>query len=105
MKKRAIAATLAGGLLAITVAGGAVDSRAATTVTERCPDPMPIGRSPRHWKRRAPRRRMPSSATPRNGATWEVEVTKPDGSTVDVRLDANMKVVVVEPDQEAHTDR
>jgi hypothetical protein len=35
-----------------------------------------------------------------NGATWEVEVTKPDGSTVDVRLDQNYKLVVVEGDSE-----
>jgi hypothetical protein len=35
-----------------------------------------------------------------DGATWEVEVTKPDGSTVDVRLDASYKVVVVEGDSE-----
>ncbi|MGH2980851.1 MAG: hypothetical protein ACRDKV_02255 [Solirubrobacterales bacterium] len=33
-----------------------------------------------------------------NGATWEVEVTKPDGSTVDVRLDENYKHVVTEGD-------
>ena len=33
-----------------------------------------------------------------HGATWEVEVRKPDGKTVDVRLDANFKPVVVEPD-------
>ena len=36
-----------------------------------------------------------------NGATWEVEVTKTDGSTVDVRLDENYKVVVIESDSEA----
>jgi hypothetical protein len=35
-----------------------------------------------------------------NGATWEVEVTKPDGKTVDVRLDENCKLVVVEGDSE-----
>lgn len=35
-----------------------------------------------------------------DGATWEVEVTKPDGSTVDVRLDARYKVVAVEGDSE-----
>ena len=35
-----------------------------------------------------------------NGATWEVEVTKPDGSTVDVRLDESYQVVVIEGDQE-----
>lgn len=35
-----------------------------------------------------------------NGATWEVEVTKPDGFTVDVRLDASYGLVVVEADGE-----
>jgi hypothetical protein len=35
-----------------------------------------------------------------NGATWEVEVRKPDGSTVDVRLDAGYQLVVVEADSE-----
>ena len=37
-----------------------------------------------------------------NGATWEVEVGKPDGSTVDVRLDANYKKVVIESDSESN---
>jgi hypothetical protein len=35
-----------------------------------------------------------------NGATWEVEVTKPTGDTVDVRLDENYQVVVIEGDRE-----
>jgi hypothetical protein len=35
-----------------------------------------------------------------NGATWEVEVGKTDGSTVDVRLDQNYQLVVVEADSE-----
>ena len=35
-----------------------------------------------------------------NGATWEVEVTKPDGDTVDVRLDEHYKLVVIEGDRE-----
>ena len=35
-----------------------------------------------------------------NGATWEVEVAKTDGSVVDVRLDASFNVVVVEGDTE-----
>src|SRR5262245_43556868 len=39
-----------------------------------------------------------------NGATWEVEVTKPDGSTVDVRLDQNYQLVVVEGDNESGGD-
>ena len=35
-----------------------------------------------------------------NGATWEVEVAKADGGTVDVRLDQNYKLVVAEADSE-----
>lgn len=36
-----------------------------------------------------------------NGAVWEVEVTKTNGQTVDVRLDGNYEIVVVEGDSEA----
>jgi len=39
-----------------------------------------------------------------NGATWEVEVTRPDGSEVDVRLDDNFELVIVEDDTEASDD-
>ena len=39
-----------------------------------------------------------------NGATWEVEVRKADGSTVDVRLDQNYQLVVVEGDSESGGD-
>jgi hypothetical protein len=39
-----------------------------------------------------------------NGATWEVEVTKPDGATVDVRLDERYRVVVIEGDSEPAGD-
>lgn len=36
-----------------------------------------------------------------NGATWEVEITKENGKTVDVRLDENYELVVIEGDHEA----
>lgn len=39
-----------------------------------------------------------------DGAVWEVEVTKPDGTTVDVRLDADYGVVVIEDDSEDPDD-
>jgi hypothetical protein len=39
------------------------------------------------------------------GATFEVEVTKPDGSTVDVRLDASYGVVAIDSDSEQADDR
>lgn len=35
-----------------------------------------------------------------NGATYEVEVTRDDGSTVDVRLDEAFNLVVIEGDSE-----
>jgi uncharacterized membrane protein YkoI len=35
-----------------------------------------------------------------DGATYEVEVTEPDGQTVDVRLDDAFQVVVIEGDSE-----
>jgi hypothetical protein len=35
-----------------------------------------------------------------DGATYEVEVTTPDGDTVDVRLDEHYRVVVIEGDSE-----
>jgi uncharacterized membrane protein YkoI len=39
-----------------------------------------------------------------NGAIWEVEVTKPDGATVDVRLDQTYQVVVIEGDGDGSRD-
>ena len=39
-----------------------------------------------------------------NGATYEVEVTKTDGTTVDVRLDAHYEVVVIEGDGDSNGD-
>ena len=38
------------------------------------------------------------------GATYEVEVTKPDGSTVDVRLDGSYRVVAIDADSEQPDD-
>jgi hypothetical protein len=35
------------------------------------------------------------------GATWEVEVARPDGSVVDVRLDADLRKVAIDGDTEA----
>jgi hypothetical protein len=39
-----------------------------------------------------------------DGATWEVEVGKPDGTTVDVRLDAAFGVMKVEADDDQPSD-
>jgi hypothetical protein len=40
-----------------------------------------------------------------NGATWEVEVRKTDGSTVDVRLGQNYQLVIAEADSESHAGK
>lgn len=40
-----------------------------------------------------------------NGAVWEVEVTKADGKTVDVRLDKAFGKVVIEADTEDADER
>lgn len=39
-----------------------------------------------------------------NGATWEVEVSTPEGNTVDVRLDEQYRLVVIEGDRESSDD-
>ena len=39
-----------------------------------------------------------------DGATYEVEVTDPEGRTVDVRLDENFEVVVIEGDEDDEGD-
>ncbi len=39
-----------------------------------------------------------------DGAVWEVEITRPDGVTVDVRLDADYGLVVVEEDSDEDGD-
>ena len=36
------------------------------------------------------------------GATWEVEIRRPDGSVVDVRLDAGYEKVAIDADSESH---
>jgi peptidase YpeB-like protein len=36
-----------------------------------------------------------------NGGTWEVEVRRPDGSVVDVRLDESYRLVVIDGDSES----
>lgn len=39
-----------------------------------------------------------------NGATWEVEVSTPEGNTVDVRLDDQYRLVIIEGDGESTDD-
>lgn len=100
MKHRTIATTIAGVVAATALAGGAVAVASGGgdegTVTgpgaERATAAAlaEVGGTANAVERDS-----------ENGATWEVEVTKPDGTTVDVRLDADYQVVVIEGDSEA----
>jgi uncharacterized membrane protein YkoI len=98
MKKRTIGATVAGAALAVGLAGGAValanggddgegqakgpdaDRAAAAAVKETGGKVNAVERDNE------------------KGAVWEVEVTRPDGSIADVRLDGNLKVIAVDRD-------
>jgi len=100
MRKRTIGATIAGAALAIGVAGGAVA--------------LASGDGEGHPASSAEEQRVVDAALAETGggeanaverdnekgATWEVEVTKADGTTVDVRLDGNLHVIAVDADHE-----
>src|SRR5262245_8326254 len=105
MKKRTMAATLASGLLAVSIAGGAVALASSDDGEGGASGPEADRAVAAALEATGATKANAVERDTENGATWEVEVTKPDGSTVDVRLDANLKVVVVEPDQEAHSGR
>ena len=88
------ALVLAGGGTAVAIATG------GTTATSRPPAPAPI--APRLLRSRSPMAvaRTPSSATPRTAPPGRLRSPSRDGKTVDVRLDAGYKLVVVESDSE-----
>ena len=100
MKKRTIGATIAGVALAVGVAGGA--AALAGGDSEGSPASNP---EEQHVVAAALAETGGGEANAverdgEKGATWEVEVTRPDGSTVDVRLDGNLRVIAVDADQE-----
>jgi hypothetical protein len=91
----AVVAALGAGGAAIAQAGGGEEAENSVT-------------GPRAEQARAAALRITNGGTANsverdseNGATWEVEVTRPDGKTVDVRLDQRYKLVVVEGDSES----
>jgi uncharacterized membrane protein YkoI len=101
MKKRTIATTVGAAVLACGIAGGAV----AVANNGGDEEGGAIGPDADRAVSAALAKTGATKANAverdsENGAVWEVEVTKADGSTVDVRLDADMHVVVVEADAE-----
>jgi hypothetical protein len=105
MRHRAIVTTLAGAIAAVGIAGGAI------AVAGGGGDPEGSATGPQADRAVAAAlaetgggRANAVERDSEDGAVWEVEVTRPDGVTVDVRLDGNMKVVLVERDSEAPGD-
>jgi hypothetical protein len=88
----AVLALAAGGLGAATAFGGADDANATGPAADRARDAalrlFPHGRA------------NSVERDSEDGATWEVEVTRADDKTVDVRFDAAYGLVVVEGDGE-----
>ena len=100
MKKRTIGASVAGVVLAVGLAGGA--AALASSDDEGSPASTP---EEQHVVAAALVETGGGEANAierdgEKGATWEVEVTKTDGTTVDVRLDAQRHVIAVDADQE-----
>lgn len=101
MKKRTIGATIAGAVLAVGAVGGAAalasggdsEGSPASTAEEQHVVAAALAETGGGTANAVER-------DGEKGATWEVEVAKPDGTTVDVRLDANLKVVAVDADSE-----
>ena len=97
-------AMIVGGSVLALAAGGA-GTAIATSIRRRVAPP--VRRGPGQGRRAEITNGGHANAVERdseNGATWEVEVTKPDGNTVDVRLDQNYQLVVVEGDSESSGD-
>jgi hypothetical protein len=100
MKKHTIAATVAGAVLVLGAAGGAV--ALASSDDEGSPAATPQEQQVVSAAVAATGGGE-ANAVERDsekGATWEVEVSKTDGSTVDVRLDENLHVIAIDADHE-----
>lgn len=98
MRGRSLIIGLAGVIIGAGLAGGAVaiaaqdDESSVTGVTAEKAVAAAIAATGGGGKVNSVERE------PEDGATWEVEVVKPDGSTVDVRLDAAYKLVTLNGD-------
>lgn len=103
MKKRTIATVVAGTVLATGIAGGAValaGGAGGDDGENQATGPDADRAVAAALKETGGGKANAVERDSEKGAVWEVEVTKPDGSQVDVRLDANMQLVVAESDHE-----
>lgn len=104
MRKRAVVAAAGAGVVLAVTAGG-------VAVATRGDDDGPLSHQYTHEQADAATRAALEATgggtansvetDSENGATYEVEVTRTDGATVDVRLDENYEVIVIEGDSDA----
>jgi len=100
MRKRTIAMAITSAVLAFGAAGGAVALASSDGAAS------PASTTDEQRAVAAAMTAIPGSEANsverdhEKGATWEVEVTKADGSTVDVRLDGDLHVIAIDADQE-----
>jgi hypothetical protein len=100
MHKRTIGATVAAALLVIGLAGGAVAVASGDGEEGHVSGPEADRAVAAALAETGGGTANAVERDSENGAVWEVEVTKTDGSTVDVRLAADFSIVVVESDGE-----
>jgi hypothetical protein len=100
MKQRTVGATLAGALLVTGLAGGAAAVASGDGEEGQVSGPAADRAVAAALAETGGGTANAVERDSENGAVWEVEVTKTDGSTVDVRLAADFSTVVVEPDGE-----
>jgi hypothetical protein len=98
MKKRTIGATLAGALLVTGLAGGAVAVASGGDEEGHVAGPGADKAVAAALVETGGGTANAVERDSEDGAVWEVEVTKPDGFTVDVRLGTDFETVVVESD-------
>ena len=100
MKKRTVGATLAGALLVTGLAGGAVAVASGGSEDGHVTGPEADRAVAAALAETGGGEANAVERDTENGAVWEVEVTKTDGTTVDVRLGSDFHTIVVESDQE-----
>ena len=100
MKHKTIVTTIAGAVAVVASAGGAAALAASGDSESSVSGPRADQANAAALVETGGGRANAVERDSENGATWEVEVTKPDGTTVDVRLDERYNVVVVESDTE-----
>ncbi len=104
MKKRTIVATMAGVVLAAGITGGAVAVAGSSDDGEGTASGPAADQAVAAAVAETGGTANAVERDNEKGATWEVEVTKDDGSVVDVRLDATYKVIAVDSDVEGDAD-